>query len=183
MPDESWTLLETRRVSDHKIFTVNEDRYRFAPSGKERNFVRLSCPPWVNIIPVTADGDVVMVRQYRHGIRKVTLEIPGGMVDPEEDPAVAARRELLEETGYDAEVIRNLGEVWPNPAIQDNLCHFYLAENACRVAEPRPDPFEQFEIELVPLKDIPELIATGKIRHSLVITAFALYGVAVPRNR
>ncbi len=183
MPGESWTLLDTRRVSDHKIFTVNEDLYRFKPSDRERNFVRLSCPPWVNIIPVTPAGDVVMVRQYRHGVREVTLEIPGGMVDPKEDPAVAARRELLEETGYDAPEIQPLGNVWPNPAIQDNLCHFYLADGACHTAEPQPDPFERFEIEMVPLKAVPELIATGKIRHSLVITAFALYGVVVPRSR
>ncbi len=178
MPGESWKLLDTRCVSDHHIFTLNEDHYRFLPSERERHFIRLSCPPWVNIIPVTADDRVVMVRQYRHGVREVTLEIPGGMVDPEEDPAVAARRELLEETGYDAKAIRPLGEVWPNPAIQDNLCHFYLAEGAYKAAPPQPDPFEKIEIETVPLADIPGLIAGGQIRHSLVITAFALHGVA-----
>lgn len=183
MPGKSWTLLNTRQVTDHKIFTVTEDSYLFVPTSRERPFVRLCCPPWVNIIPVTAEGEVVLVRQYRHGVREITLEIPGGMVDPNEDPAVAARRELLEETGYDSDELRLLGSVWPNPAIQDNLCYFYLAEDAKRVAEPQPDPFERFEIVTVPLSEIPELIAKGEIRHSLVITAFALNGITATQPR
>ena len=100
MPQRSWTLLGSRNVSDHKIFRLRHDLYRFEPSGIERDFVVLDTPSWVNVVPVTADGRVVLIRQYRHGIQDVTLEIPGGIIDDDEPPEAAAARELQEETGY-----------------------------------------------------------------------------------
>lgn len=169
--------MATQAVSDHYIFRLHCDRYRLERTGHERDFVRLDCPDWINVIPVTPEGEVVLIRQYRHGVRSVTLEIPGGMVDPGEDPETAAVRELEEETGYRAENVRLLGSVWPNPAIQNNNCYMYLAEGARCVTEPRPDPSELIEVVTYPLDDVPRLIAEGEIRHSLVVTAFGLLGV------
>lgn len=177
MPARHWRLLDSREISDHKIFRLIADRYRLEPEGRERDFFKFHAPDWINVVPLTADQEVVMVRQYRHGVRDVTLEIPGGMIDADEPPATAALRELREETGYTTEKIRPLGNVWPNPAIQTNVCHFFLAEDVRYEGPPTPDPYERIEVETVPLAEIPGLIKDGEIRHALVIGAFAMMGV------
>lgn len=181
MPDKSWTLLSSREVFEHVIFRLHCDRYRLAPEGDESEFVRIVCTDWVNVIPITVDGRVVFVRQYRHGVREVSLEIPGGMIDEGEAADVAALREMREETGYVAPSARRLGDLWPNPAIQNNHCHLFVAENCKLVAPPEPDPRERIEVVTYPLDDVPRLISEGAIRHALVICAFALLGVVPTR--
>ena len=180
MPDRSWTLLGSRDVSDQRIFRLRHDLYRFEPSGVERDFVVLDTPCWANVVPVTAEGNVVLIRQYRHGIRAVTLEIPGGMIDGDESPETAAARELREETGYEAQRIRLLGRVLPNPAIQNNWCYLFAAEGCRHVGEPNLDALERIDVLERPLADIPELIQSGDISHCMVIAAFALMGLVRP---
>jgi ADP-ribose pyrophosphatase len=174
MPDKSWKFLGARDISDHRIFRIRHDLYRFEPTGAERDFVVLDCPDWVNIIPLTDDGRVVLIRQFRHGTQSVTLEIPGGVVEAGETPEDAAVRELVEETGYVPASVKSLGFVSPNPAIQGNRSHTFLAEGCRLTTAPQPDSFEKIEVLFRPLEDIPGLILNGEISHSLIIAAFAL---------
>lgn len=140
-------------------------------TGDVHSFYQIRADDWVNVVPVTRDGHIVMVRQYRHGCQQVTLEIPGGMVDPGETPAEAAARELLEETGYLAERVLPIGVVNPNPALFDNRCHTYLAVGAHRVDEVRNESTEETVVELVPEGEVDRLVREGRIDHALVVAA------------
>lgn len=177
-----WRQLASERVYTTPIFDLHK-RHSDHPRRGERNFYVLEAPNWVNIIPLTARREVVMVRQYRHGISGFTLEIPGGMVDPaDRSAAKAARREMVEETGYDSAIIIPLGKVHPNPAIQPNLCYSFFAPRVQEVGSPEanPDGSEETEVTLVPLAQIKHLIASGKITHALVIAAFSFFHLYNP---
>jgi len=141
----------------------------------KHDFYILESSDWINVIPLTADDKVVMIRQYRHGSREVTLEIPGGLVDPGDTPKKAAARELIEETGYQAKKWLRIGVVNPNPALFNNRCYTFLAQAIDKVTDPTPDQTEDIEVVLIPLTDIPKLILKGKIDHAMVITAFCHY--------
>ena len=124
-----WKILSSTLDRSYRIFDLRTDRARSPRTGEDYDFYVIESPEWVNVIPLTPAGEVVLIRQYRHGIRDIALEIPGGLVDPGDSPLAAARRELREETGYGEEDMISLGSVHPNPAIQDNRCHTFLARN------------------------------------------------------
>ncbi len=167
-----WRLVDTTELADARIFTLHLDTAVSPRTGEEREFVRVDSPTWVNIVPVTTTGEVVLVRQWRHGIREFTLEIPGGLVDLGEDPGHAAAREVREETGYAGDDPVEIGRVHANPAFLDNVTYTFLIENCCLVGEQQLDPGEDVEVVTAPLADIPGLVARGEIRHSLVICGF-----------
>ncbi len=169
----TWKTVESRKVYTTRIFDLHHHRRHHHQRG-QHDFYVLEAPDWVNIIPLTETEEVVMVRQFRHGTESFTLEIPGGMVDPEDaDPAAAARREMREESGYDSEDIIALGKVHPNPAIQGNYCHTFLARGVQAGPKIELDTTEETEVVLVPLASIKHLIAGGEISHALVIAAFS----------
>ena len=171
-----WEPLERETIQRFRVFDLLRETYRSPRTGAAYPFYVLQTCDWTNIIPVTPDDRVVMVRQFRAGIRAHTLEIPGGMVDPSDaSPLQAARREMREETGYDSEEIVPLGVVHPNPAILTNRCHTFLAVNAVPVAEQRLDAGEDIDVTLVALERIPLLIRDGAITHSQVLNAFHWY--------
>ena len=175
-----WSVVTSEHVADCRVFRVmkNFSRNEGRKLGQTFDFYIIKPNNWINIIPVTANGEVVLVKQFRHGIGSVTLEVPGGMIDDGEDPALAAARELLEETGFTSDPIVPLGINHPNPALQDNICHSFLAPNARQIQEPVFDFTEDIEIVLVPLSEIPNMIQKGEITHALVITAFHMLGLA-----
>jgi 8-oxo-dGTP pyrophosphatase MutT (NUDIX family) len=174
MPHKSWTLLSSRSIADYPLVRVREDSYRFEPTGAEAPFLVCDSADWVIVIALTENRDVVLVRQYRHGVRQVVLEIPGGVMDAEESPDQTALRELAEETGFSADRARLVGTMMPNPAINAASCHVVLAEGCRRTGRPNLDPLEQIDVLLRPLEQIPEMIRNGEIRHALVIAAFGL---------
>jgi 8-oxo-dGTP pyrophosphatase MutT (NUDIX family) len=132
-------------------------------------------PDWVNIICQTAGGDLVFVRQLRHGIDAQTLEIPGGCIDAGESPLAAAQRELLEETGFTSENWLSLGFVHPNPAMQSNRCYQFLARNAAPTQAPMPGVFEDIECVQLSMEDALSSIDSGEITHALVVSALCAY--------
>jgi 8-oxo-dGTP pyrophosphatase MutT (NUDIX family) len=132
-------------------------------------------PDWVNVVPVTADGQMVMIEQYRHAGEATCLEIPGGSTHgKEEDPRVAGERELLEETGFAGADWIYCGFHYPNPALNNNKMHTYLALGCRKVAEPSLDPFEDLSVKLMPVKEVLERWGNGEIKHSLISCSIAL---------
>lgn len=156
---------------DHRLFTL--ERHHLRAARERREALVLRAPDWVNVVPLLPDGRVLLIRQWRYGVAAPTLEIPGGMVEGEE-PRRAAERELLEETGYRARSWERLGELHPNPAFIANRIVTWLATDLERVGEPEGDGEEEITVETAPLAEIPRLVATGAITHSLVVSAFYL---------
>jgi ADP-ribose pyrophosphatase len=170
-----WTFLSSRILHTCRVFTLKKEGYRSPRTGKEHGFYLLDSTDWVNVIPLTADGNILLVKQYRFGTGDFSLEIPGGMIEEGDSPEGAAARELLEETGYAGEKPVLLGIVHPNPAILTNRCHTFLIGNVTFQSPPLQDSTEDIEVESVPLAQIPRLIREGKITHALVIAAFYWY--------
>jgi 8-oxo-dGTP pyrophosphatase MutT (NUDIX family) len=171
-----WPTVHSKPVGDFRIFTIRTDRKVSPRTGKDHDFYVIDCVNWVNVVAVTPDQQLVMIEQYRHGSDTVELEIPGGMIDPEDtSPVQAGVRELREETGYEGKSARIIGEVFPNPAIQSNRCYTVLLEDCQQLHPTELDHGEDLVTRLVPVAEIPQLVAAGKIQHSLVVVALYYY--------
>ena len=167
-----WQKVGSKPLADFKIFRIRSDRMVSPRTRQEHDFFVIESVNWVNVIAVTFERQLVMIEQYRHGSGTVELEIPGGMMDARDaSPEQAGERELREETGYAGKNPRIIGQVFPNPAIMSNICYTLMVEQ-CRCLHPVEfDHGEDLITRLVPVSDIPSLVASGKIRHSLVIAA------------
>ncbi|MBX5481429.1 MAG: NUDIX hydrolase [Myxococcaceae bacterium] len=171
-PPREWKRVKTGLTADYTILKIREDTVADPREGAEHPRVIIESSDWVNIIAYTLDEQVVLIRQFRFGIWQNTLEIPGGMVDPGEDPADAALRELEEETGFVPSKMVPLGFIHPNPALQTNRCHLFLALGCDAAGERHLDAGEDIEVVLTPRARIPDLLRNGEITHALVLAAF-----------
>jgi 8-oxo-dGTP pyrophosphatase MutT (NUDIX family) len=172
MPLKPWKLIDSHIEQHFPIFDLRIDRAQSPRTAREHDFFILESADWVNVIPLTPENEVVLIRQYRHGLQEITLEIPGGILEPGDSPAQAAQRELSEETGYEDGQWIALDYVYPNPAFLNNRCYTFLAKNVVLKSRQNQDDKEDIEILLKPLKQIPQLIREGTIRHSLIVAAF-----------
>jgi 8-oxo-dGTP pyrophosphatase MutT (NUDIX family) len=171
-----WEVISREVVNDFGIVQIHKKQARSPRTGDVRDILAIDFPDWVLVLAITPEKEVVMVRQYRHGIERICLELPGGLVDPgDASPAVAAKRELLEETGYQSVEFVPIGECYPQPAVLSNRCFFFLAKNAQKVQEPELDAGEDLEILTTPLKEISSKITNKHINHGMVCLAFQFY--------
>ncbi len=169
-----WNYLYSKTVYKNRLVNVRQDKYHFLPNDIIKDFTVFELGDWVNIIPVTESGQVVTIRQYRHGVRRDTIEIPGGLISEEDSsPMEAAIREMTEETGYISTDVVHIGTVEPNPALQTNRCYTFLAGNCCLASDQMLDPTESIKVELVKKDEIFKMIQEQKITHGLVVAAFA----------
>ena len=161
------------RVGAYRILDVFRHEMEDAEGRPLGEGFTIECPDWVSVVPVSDDGRVALVRQYRHGIDAFTLEVPGGVIDPGESPDAAAARELVEETGWVAGSLEPLGWTHPNPPIQSNRHFMFLARGAHPARAAIDDPDERCELVVLPLAELRARVAAGEITHALVLVALA----------
>ena len=172
-----WKRKSSKQVADCRVFKVRQDFSERESDGKDGNFFVIEAPNWINIVALTKDEKVVLVKQFRQGTQEITLEFPSGMIDDGEEPLTAAKRELLEETGFSSENIILIGKSNPNPAIQNNTMFHYLAVDCEKTSETSFDEHESLVTKMLPLGEIDDLIKSGKIKHSLAIAAFQFFSI------
>jgi ADP-ribose pyrophosphatase len=171
-----WKVLQSKELLRLGFFRVKDETCQLPDGRVMPHYYILEFTDWVNVLPVTADGQVIAIEQYRHGSGQTHLEIPGGSLHPgqSEEPRLAAQRELLEETGYASENWISCGFHYPNPALQSNRMHVFLALDCRKVSEPHLDPFEDLSVRTFQLKDFVSQWQSGQISHSLIAASVGL---------
>lgn len=167
----AWDILHDSLHADCTVFQVHRQRCKHPHDAREGDFFVIRCADWVLGLPVTRDGRLVLVRQYRFGTGNLSWEPPGGVLDAGEDPVSAAVRETREETGYLAPAAVLMGSCSPNPAILGNRAHFVLLEDCAPGAELDLDANEEIEVGLFTGDEAVAMILDGRIHHAVAINA------------
>jgi len=170
-----WEALSHVSLAKTRVFDVRSTRFRHPARRTERDFIVVDAPEWVNVVALTPDDHIVLVRQFRFGINAFSLEIPGGVMEAGEEPLIAGVRELREETGYTGAPAKQLGSVHPNPAIQSNRCHFVFVEQAVATMPLEWDADEEIQVTTLPVEEVFALARAGGITHGLVLNALLLF--------
>lgn len=171
--NRKWKLLESVGGPDIGVFQVRYDFYLNPRNCEKIEAVVLEGGDWVNVVATTKEEKIITVRQFRFGTSRFTTEIPGGLMDSHETPLEAAKRELREETGYTSLKWVYLGNVEPNPAVQSNLCHHWLAEDAEKTENMEQDLGEDIYVIPMGIHEIRQEILSGSLRHSLALSALS----------
>jgi ADP-ribose pyrophosphatase len=172
---KKWKRLGEQPVGSFSVFDVHRLELEDAHGRGRGHAFTIRGNDWCNVVAITPEDEIVLVWQYRFGTDALSLEIPGGVIDAGEAPDRAALRELLEETGYEAERVEPLLVVEPNPALQNNRCYTFLAIGARPTAATRFDPMEELETALLPASLVAELLDSGQVTHALVQGALEAY--------
>ena len=162
-----WTTLATETLVDRWWMRLRVDRVRIPGGPTLDEYHVAEYPDWACVLALTDGGDAVLIEQYRYGIDRVLLELPAGAIDPGEEPLAAARRELLEETGYQAREWRHLGRLAVEPGRHTNYGHLFVALGCRRVADPQLDPAEDLRQRLVPASELAGRVEAGEIAHGI----------------
>jgi 8-oxo-dGTP pyrophosphatase MutT (NUDIX family) len=167
----SWKRTQSSKVGDYGVFEVH--RHAVSKDGLPlgRDIHTLETVDWCNVVPVTREGNVVLIELHRFGVERQSIEIPGGLIDEGEEPIVAARRELEEETGYRCDDIVPLGVVNANPALQRTRLHMFLAKGCHRASEQALEELEDCRPFEVSREQLVAMVKRGEIGHALVLTA------------
>lgn len=181
MPDkpEKWSTESETVICETRVFDVVKKKMTMPGSSESSDFFTLKAPDWVNVIAFDENNEIILVEQYRHGTDDISLEIPGGVVDANHgnDPLTAAKQELMEETGYESDTWTHLGPVSSNPALFNNYCHVFLAENCRKNGNQQLDKHEDISVRKMSYYDFCESALDGGIHHALAIAALAKYQV------
>ncbi len=171
--EASWSRVDEGRhdttIEENWLFALRKERFRSRLSGMTHDFYVVRLADAVHAIAITPENEVLFVRQFRAGSGRDSLEIPGGLVDPNEDPMVAGPRELLEETGYAGDPPEYIGTLWSNPSLVTSRTITIVIRNARRVAAPKLDHTEELTVEKHPAREVFDLIRKGRVDHALVV--------------
>lgn len=164
---EKWKTIDSKYIIQRPWATLRVDKLEMPNGNIKEEYYVLEYPTWVNMVALTEDNQVIFVKQYRHGAGKIMVELPAGVVENNEDPEIAARRELLEETGYAFDDISYVCELFANPATSGNITYTYLLTGGRKVQEQELDPSEDIEVVLMDLQEAKQFLFDNKIGQAL----------------
>jgi ADP-ribose pyrophosphatase len=170
-----WIKKSEQDLFRRRIFALKDIECYHPDKGVTHDFFTLNTPDWINVVAVTEAGNFIMVRQHRLGTDEITIETAGGLVEENELPEVTARRELREETGYEAGEIHLLKKLSVNPAIFNNHIYYFFAGNCKKTQEQNLDPAEDIDVLTFTRNEVMDMIRKGPINHSIIVTAFYLF--------
>ncbi len=169
---KKWDLLGKKVLVETPIFQFLQYKLFDNNKNSTHEFYIIDSQDWVNIVPITSDNKIVLIKQYRAGTGEITIEVPGGIIDAGETPEQTAKRELEEETGYIAKKYYKISDVYPNPAFITNKCHYVIAEDVELLGKIHFDPSEYIETFTVSMTEIGNMIKKGEITHAITLNAF-----------
>jgi len=168
-----WRKTESKDGPDLLLFKARYDYMENPRTGNILKRIVLETKEWVNVVAITPEKKIILVKQYRFGSGKITIEIPAGLIDEGEDSGASAIRELQEETGYTTQNWQYLGYVEPNPAFLNNKCHHWLALDVTKTTEPNLDDGEDIGVDLYSFEELADAIREGVVNHVLALSALS----------